>query len=145
MPILNYTTTITTTRTVAELQVILAKAGVQKLLVDYDPAGGGEALALTFAVPVGPEKQLMWFALPSHWQGVQRALKREGAAAKYQTEAQARRVSWRIIKNWCEAQLAIIEAGQAALAEVFLPYAQTPGGQTLYRAIESGTLKLLGP
>ncbi|WP_375435068.1 hypothetical protein [uncultured Hymenobacter sp.] len=143
MAILNYTTTIAAGKTTQEIQMLLAKAGAQKVLVDYETSGSGEPVAITFAVAVGPEQTLWWFTLPSNWQGVLKALTKAQVAWKYRTEAQARRVSWRIIKNWCEAQLAIIEAGQAGLAEVFLPYAQTPSGDTLYKAIESGSLKLL--
>jgi hypothetical protein len=144
MPILNYTTSITTAKTAQELQTILVKAGAHKVLVDYEPTGEREATAITFAVPVGPEKKLWWFTLPSNWQGVQKALINDLVASKYRTQAHAKRVSWRIIKYWCEAQLAIIQAGQAQLAEVFLPYAQTPSGETLFKAIESGNIKALG-
>jgi hypothetical protein len=39
--------------------------------------------------------------------------------------------------------MAIIEAGQAQLAEVFLPYAVTGTGKTLYQEFESGNQLLL--
>lgn len=138
MAILNYTTQIDAGKTVAELTQMLGKAGCQKVLVDY---AAGEPSALTFAITV--QQRPMFFTLPANIEGVLAALKRDRVASKYCNVAQARRVAWRIIKVWCEAQLAIIDAGQASLAEVFLPYAQTPSGQTLYKAIESGTLKLL--
>ena len=138
MPILNYTTQIDAGKTVAELSQLLGKAGCQKVLVDYD---AGEPAALTFGITV--QGKPLFFTLPAKVEGVLKALKRDHVPSKYQNTAQARRVAWRIIKVWCEAQLAIIDAGQAQLAEVFLPYAQTPSGQTLYQAIESGSLKLL--
>ena len=56
---------------------------------------------------------------------------------------QALRVSWRIIKEWVEAQMAIIEAGQAELSEVFLPYAVTKDGDTVYQKLKSGNDFLL--
>jgi len=49
---------------------------------------------------------------------------------------QARRIAWRFIKDWVAAQMALIEAQQATLAQVFLPYAVVAGGgamvQTMY-------------
>jgi hypothetical protein len=138
MAILNYTTQIDAGKTVAELAQMLGKAGCQKVLVDYE---AGEPAALTFGITV--QGKPMFFTLPANIEGVLKALKRDRAPSKYQNTAQARRVAWRIIKVWCEAQLAIIDAGQAHLAEVFLPYAQTPSGQTLYTAIAAGNLKLL--
>ncbi len=57
---------------------------------------------------------------------------------KYRTRAQAARVAWRIIKDWIEAQLALVEAEQVDMVEVFLPYAQVQGGRTVYEALTSG-------
>jgi hypothetical protein len=138
MAILNYTTKIDAGKTVAEIQQLLAKAGCQKVLIDYQDR---EPVAVTFMVPVAGKP--MFFTLPAKPEGVLAALKRDRVPATYCNLGQARRVAWRIIKVWCEAQLAIIDAGQAHLAEVFLPYAQTPSGQTLYTAIAAGNLKLL--
>lgn len=49
--------------------------------------------------------------------------------------AQAARVGWRILKDWIEAQLALIETGMVTIEQVFLPYVQNDKGQTLYEAI----------
>lgn len=58
-------------------------------------------------------------------------------------EDQARRVAWRIIKDWVEAQMAIIQSGTAEMAEVFLPYVVHPEtGLTLFEEFKEGTLKL---
>jgi len=44
-------------------------------------------------------------------------------------------VAWRIIKDWIEAQLAIVEAEMVEMAEVFLPYAVTKSNKTLYQDV----------
>jgi hypothetical protein len=59
------------------------------------------------------------------------------------TEEQALRVGWRIIKDWVEAQMAIVESELAGVAEVFLPYAVTKSGTTLYKHIETDGRLLL--
>jgi hypothetical protein len=139
MAILNYTTQISATKTVGEIQQLLVSAGCQKVLVDYLDR---QPTALTFMIQV--QGQPVYFTLPANVEGVRKALVADVMVKRhYQTTDQARRVTWRIIKNWCEAQLALIEAGQAQLAEVFLPYAQTASGQTLFRALETGGFKLL--
>lgn len=58
------------------------------------------------------------------------------------TEAQALRVGWRIVKDWVQAQMAIVESELAKMVQVFLPYAVTKQGNTLYEMIQSDT-KLL--
>jgi hypothetical protein len=47
------------------------------------------------------------------------------------------------VKDWVEAQLALVEAQQAQLAEVFLPYAVMRGGQTAFQAFEASASRLL--
>lgn len=61
----------------------------------------------------------------------------------YCNEAQAIRTGWRIVKDWVEAQMALIEAGLASLPEVMLPYAITSNGETLYKRIEQDRTLLL--
>lgn len=59
------------------------------------------------------------------------------------TDEQALRVSWRIIKVWVDAQIALVEAQLADVTEVFLPYAITKNGNTLYQEIGQSGLLLL--
>lgn len=40
-----------------------------------------------------------------------------------------------IIKDWVDAQLAIIESDMVTLEQVFLPYMQVKGNQTLYETM----------
>jgi hypothetical protein len=50
---------------------------------------------------------------------------------------QALRVSWRIVKDWVEAQRAIVDTTMVALEQVLLPYAITPDGRTLYERLRA--------
>jgi hypothetical protein len=47
------------------------------------------------------------------------------------------------VRNWVEAQLAIIETKMVTTEQVFLPYAIVRGGQTLYEHVQSNP-KFLG-
>lgn len=138
MPILNYTTKIAAAKTVGEIQEILAKAGAQSVNIDYDEHA--QPIAVTFLIAV--QGRLVNFRLPSRWHGVWMALKDDPAVPRtLKNEVQARRVSWRIVKDWVQAQMAIIEAGLAELVEVFLPYAVNPQtGQTLFQEFQADRL-----
>jgi hypothetical protein len=60
------------------------------------------------------------------------------------TRERAEWISWRILKNWVEAQIALIESGQADPAQVFLPYVVERSGKTIYELfIESNKQKAL--
>lgn len=137
MPILNYTTKISSYKTVAEIQQKLAKAGAMSININYDDES--EPVGLIFVILIRDE--YVNFQLPSNWQGVLIAMKNDKSVAKhFRTEQQARRTAWRILKDWVEAQLAIIEAGLATLPEVFLPYAIMRNGLTVYQSFEQGNL-----
>lgn len=127
MPILNYTSKVDHQKSINEIQFILSKKGATKIMVDYDK---GIATSISFQIPHAGS--FISFRLPANVRGVQKALKaQKGVAKSYQTEEHAVRVCWRIIKDWIEAQMAIVEAEQADIATIFLPYATTQNGSTV--------------
>jgi hypothetical protein len=129
MPILNYTTTISVSKTAGEIQEILAKAGANRVMIEFGSDRTPDAIYFEIDV----NNRTAQFRLPSRWHGVAQSLQDSKVERKFKTEEQARRVAWRIIKDWCEAQLAIIEAGAAELAEVFFPYLINPASnETIY-------------
>jgi hypothetical protein len=42
-------------------------------------------------------------------------------------------VAWRVLKDWLEAQLALIEAGVADMSQVMLPYMRGDDGLTVWQ------------
>jgi hypothetical protein len=139
MPILNYTTKIDPLKTISEIQYILAKAGARTVNIDFDDSGRPEAV--TFSIKLVDN----WinFRLPSNHAGVWSVLDEDREVPRsLKTEDQARRVGWRITKDWVAAQMAIIDARQAELAEVFLPYAVMPNGRTLFQEVQAGRMML---
>lgn len=138
MPILNYTTKVPVDQTINDLQRILAKAKANAVMTEF--SSDGMPSGLSFRVLVGEND--IHFKLPVDFAGVTRALKRDD---EYRDDAHARRVAWRIAKDWVEAQMALIDAQMAELAQVFLPYAQTATGQTFYSQLkQKGFLQLTG-
>lgn len=139
MPILNYTTKIDSYKTITEIQQCLSKAGANKIIIDNKD---GIPNALTFCInwngsPVA-------FALPCNFKGVLRSMQKNSKVPRSMiTDEQAIRVSWRILKVWIEAQLAIVESEMVDMAEVFLPYAITKSGSTLYKYLENDNTLLL--
>jgi hypothetical protein len=146
MPILNYTTRVSAQDSVNEIQKILGRKGARSIGIDYEPTGN--PMAVIFKLEVNAQE--VWFRLPRNADGVLQALKRaksRGECDKLPWSAitlqQAERISWRILKDWIEAQLALIEAGQAEMAEVFLPYAIDARGQTFFQRFIANTNRML--
>ena len=140
MAILNYTTKIDPIKSIAEIQQCLVKHGVRKIITDYDQSG--LATGVTFNIEL--EGKPVYFALPCNWPGVLAAMQKDKKIPRsHCTPAQAQRTGWRILKDWTEAQMAIVEAGLASVTEVMLPYALLTDGQTMYQRIKSDRTLLL--
>ena len=129
MAILNYTTSINANTTVGQIQSLLASKGARKIMVEYSPEA--TVSALSFEVLVNDV--YLQFRLPANWKGVQKAIlkSKKTVAKNHRTDTHAVNVCWRIIKDWIEAQMSIIEAEQADIATVFLPYAIMQNGDTI--------------
>jgi hypothetical protein len=56
----------------------------------------------------------------------------------------AQRVGWRIIKDWIDAQMALVDLKQAKIIQVFLPYAYDAlKKKTFYESLEESNFKSL--
>ncbi len=144
MPLMNYTTTIEAIKTVGEIQGILAGHGAKSIKTDYSADGQVEALSflvLTLHGEVG-------IRLPVDPDAVLRVLTKQNRLGRvpkrYLNHAQAVRIAWRIVKDWIEAQMAILETEMVKMEQIFLPYVITQGGRTLYEAMSDRHFQL-GP
>ena len=136
MPILNYTTKINAIKTIGEITQSLVERHANKISVDYKDS---MPYALTFQMFHNGNPIL--FAMPANIEGVLNVLKKQkGVPKSHQNIEQATRTAWRIIKVWIDAQMAIIDAEIVEPAQVFLPYAITRSGNTLYEEIEGSNL-----
>jgi hypothetical protein len=145
MGLLNYTTTIEPEQTLSEIQKMLSRHGVQAMMTEYD---GQQVSAVSFRISI--DGRLMSFKLPCNWRQVAEIMKnpqarRNARIKKGETwDDQAIRVAWRIIKDWIEAQLALVEVNMVTIPQVFLPYAIMKNGQTLAEHVVNNPGFLLG-
>jgi len=130
--IANYSTTIRAEKTAAEVQSLLAKAGARAIMTEYDDDGALASLA--FQV-IRPDGSTLGYRLPVRAANVLEVMRRDGLSQRFLTVEHARRVSWRIIKDWLRAQFALLSAEMVDLEEVFLPYQLTEAGSTMYQAL----------
>lgn len=142
---LNFTTKIPAAQTVGECQSILAASGAASVAVHYED---GEPAGLSFALktPHGPRN----FTLPVNVDGMHAVLRkatgRGGSIAEmhisrtrmdyYGSREHAIKVAWRVVKDWLEANLALIAAQMATLTEVMLPYVHVDDSRTLWEAYQ---------
>ncbi len=137
MPILNYTTSVNVFKTLGEIQMQLVKHGAKKIMQDYDDDGNIVALSFLVDTPTGPRG----IRLPANVDAVHAVLTRQRVKCDRE---QAERVAWRIVKDWVEAQMAILESEMVQMDEIFLPYMVNGSGQTLFQAYRDNQLMLEG-
>lgn len=135
MAILNYTTTVDAFKTVSEIEHILMKHKARSIMKDYD---GETITGLSFLIATGAQQ--IPVRLPVKIDECLKILKKEkkeNPSKKIKdTKDQAERVAWRILKDWVEAQMALLDIEMVQFEEIFLPYIETTNGQTIYERLE---------
>lgn len=135
MAILNYTTTVDAFKTVSEIEYILVKHRAKSVMKNYE---GETIIGLSFLIDTG--MQQIPVRLPVKVDECLKILqkeKRDNPRKQIKaTRDQAERVAWRILKDWVEAQMALLDIEMVRFEEIFLPYIETNNGQTVYERLE---------
>lgn len=141
MAILNYTTTVDSFKTVSEIEYILMKHKAKSIMKNYD---GESITGLSFLIDTGFRQ--IPVRLPVKVDECLEVLKREKKNSPRSsikaTREQAERVAWRILKDWIEAQMALLDIEMVEMQEIFLPYIEIQG-QTIYEKLEQKNFLLL--
>lgn len=146
----NYTSTVPAITSQGRIEKCLIEAGATDISKKYED---GICIAITFRImhktqemPIGIP---LFFKLPAKVDACFKVLWKEVIRPKPDTRKrtmeQAERTAWKIISDWTEIQLAMIQLEQAEILQIFLPYAYDVGkDQTYYEQIkESGYKQLL--
>lgn len=137
------TTKIEPEQTVAQIQRVLGQYGVSAIQTEYDK---GEVKAVFFKIKIADKD--VPFRLPCRSEAVYQIIigrmkkVREKRVGEY--HAQAKRIAWRQILRWVEAQMALVETNMVKIQEVFMPYIQVNvEGKTLYEQLEGSKFNML--
>lgn len=124
MPFKNYSTTISAAKTVGEIQELLAAAGCDATWIRNEK---GLPNVIEF------EYKGSAYRFESQAVNVLKRLERQRVEGRYRSLEHATRVYWRCVKDWLEAQLALIDAGAVDLQEVFFAWEKLSNDQTFYQ------------
>lgn len=140
MALKNYTTTISVDKTINEIQKILSTHKAKAILTEYDDLGQVSALSFKIETIHGE----VGIKLPAKQGNVLKILqiqKKKNTKIK-STKDQAERTAWRNIKDWIDAQMALVDTEMVEIDEVFLPYILNKNGSTLYESFVNNQLLL---
>ena len=147
MPLKNYTSSVPASRSISYIESKLVTSGARAIMKRYDE--DGRTSAIMFIIPM--DGQNVPFKLPARIDNCTSVL--EGmlsSRARSDTRAkipeQAERTAWKILSDWVEAQMAMIELAQVEVMEVFLPYVYDHATEkTYFEAVKDRGFKGLLP
>ena len=143
MAILNYSTTVDAYKTVSEIEYILMKHGARSIMKNFEDES---IVSLSFLIDTGYAQ--VPIKMPAKIEECLKVLKCEKQKSPQKkikaTREQAERVAWRILKDWVEAQMALLDIKMAKAEEVFMPYIVDRTGQTLFEKLEKQQFLLGG-
>jgi len=145
----NYTSSVPVERTIMQIEKVLSKYDVMRVAKEYK---NGEVSALTFTVLNPVTNKELRVRLPANPAGVASALERQykvthtrkiSDTALRTIQAQAARTAWKLMQDWLEVQLSLIEMEQAEFTEIFLPYFLVLKDTTYYQQLKQENFRAL--
>lgn len=142
MPLKNYTTQVPASKSIEQVQSTLARHGATGVLLEYEQ-GTGRLSGLAFKIDM--DGRTLGFRLPVKYREAREALLKQKIRRADRDQDYVYRVAWRILKDWVDAQMALLELELVELPQIFLPYAITANDKTLYENVKADPRMLLGP
>jgi hypothetical protein len=124
----NYTSSVPAATSMARIEEMLVEAGARDIHKSYDANQTCDAMIFVMAVPNIP--QPLYFKLPAKvdqcnnalWKQYLKSVKKPSESMKQTIKAQAARTAWKLMHDWVELQLTLIQLEQIEPMEAFLPY-----------------------
>lgn len=132
----NYTTKVPVSRTVSEIQKILLQFGASGIGYEY----GADSRISSIFFKIEDDSGIRGIKVPSLWEKCKEVLIQQ---KQYRDDDHAYRVAMRNVKDWLDAQLALLATDMVEFRQIFLPYMTNIKGETLYEHLEKTNYKLL--
>jgi hypothetical protein len=153
----NYTSEVPVSQTIHRIEQVLIKSGVCGITKEYADTNGTIA-ALTFRLysfdsqvtirlPVSKDSALdaLWLdyadgdKLSDDGQSLHWSSKKKKQRSDF--TAQAERTAWKIMQDWVEVQMSMIQMKQAEPMQVFLPYVMVDDQTSVFQQIKATHFK----
>lgn len=156
----NYTSNVPVSQTLYRIEQVLIRCGAAEITKEYTPTPG-EVAAVHFAIQTATGKirirlpadknaawQALWLDYAAGDKLTADGQKLQWGGRKQKTKMdfkeQAERTAWKIVQDWIEVQMSMIQMCQADTLQVFLPYV-FDGKQTYYQALKEQNFRGLLP
>lgn len=144
----NYTSSVAVSITIGRIEATLIKCGVKGITKEYDGLGG--VLAIIFHLP--GDKNDIAVRLPADENRAQDAMWKDYCDShpkdwlrkktRGDFKDQSARTAWKLVQDWVEVQMSLIQMQQAEYRQVFMPYIWD-GKQTLFERVKANGYRAL--
>ncbi len=144
MNLKNYTSSVPAMNSIQRIEFKLAQAGATHIAKTYEDE---KPIGIIFQIPINDVP--MTFKLPAKTEKVYdyMRMQRRKSPTKSQAEAlklQAERTGWKILSDWIDLQISMIQIQHVEVMEIFLPYLYDgKSNKTLFEKMKTNNFKLL--
>jgi hypothetical protein len=145
----NYTSDVPVSESIRRIEQVLLQCGVTGIMKEYGV--NQQIIAITFRID-GPDGRPQMVRLPAYEKNATDALWRNYMGTDLLPDGkvkwscrkklkrddflkQGERTAWRIVKDWVEVQMSMVQLEQADVMEVFMPYLWD-GKRTYFQALK---------
>lgn len=143
MKLKNRTSSVSVDKTISRIEQILAQAGANNIIKEYKD---GVLDAFCFGIKLPPENRQILIRLPAHVDAVydclKGRLKKPRSGTLDNLKKQSERTAWKIIQDWVEVQMSLIQMQKVDFLQIFLPFVFN-GKTTFYESLKMQNFKLL--
>ncbi len=142
----NYTSSVAANISIMKIEKCLINHGAKQIAKDYHD---NITVGIKFVMNIEGRDTI--FSLPARIDRckqvfIEQRVNRISNEAMKKITAQAERTAWKIVLDWVEAQMAMIDLAQIEMLEVFLPYVYVAeSDQTFFEVLKEKKFKALLP
>lgn len=147
MTIKNYTSQVAAARSISYIERKLVQHGATYINKEYEKDGRIKSMSFSLK----RNGAFIPFRLPAKTEACEKVLiqnlsKRARPETLKKIPEQAERTAWKILSDWVEIQMSMIELAQVDFMEVFMPYVFDPiREQTFFEKMKEKNFKALLP
>lgn len=141
----NYTSTVPATKSVSYIESKLVSYGAKNILKLYKDK---KLEGIAFIVEVNGKE--LPFRVPARIEKIEELFKRRLTRRRYHEatlkniKEQAERTAWKLLSDWVDVQMSLIELDQVEFLEVFLPFVYDPTKeQIFFEKLKDSQFKML--
>lgn len=139
MPIRNYTSIVKSSKSMGDIQALLAEHGASRIMMEYE---NREPVSLSFVMDIN--KEPVQFRLTVDPDALLAAMKADRKVPNSSCIIdQAKKTAWKNKYEWLHIQMAEIETGQARVEQLLLGYAVDVSGKTIFERVEEQGMRFL--